>query len=296
MKQRIYLPTESRSARMSMGLKPLSLEDWIEIDENFARYLVLKKQRLDHNYAEVFASLSDTQAAQQEVLELLLDHLFLNFPQLYRRQDEHIQNLVTKETWHLKAFENNPLDLAGRLVQEDLCLMQFRSGNYVLSAASLCFPFHWKLQDKLGRPLSQIHEPVPGYQEHLEHPVDHFFDRLKVDSPVYRLNWGIATTPDLSLDYARHGKQKATPQITIDTIGKNLWLRMERQTLRRLEKSSSVLFTIRTYIYPISILEQYPKAARNLITRVHQVSAEMLEYKSILPIKDMLLRYLEQIQ
>jgi hypothetical protein len=295
MKQRIYLPSESRSARMSMGLKPLSLEDWIEIDENFARYLVLKKQRLDHNYAEVFASLLDTQAAQQEVLELLLEHLLLNFSQLYRRHGESIQNLVTKENWHLKAFENNPLDLAGRLVQEDLCLMQFRSGNYVLSAASLCFPFHWKPQDKLGQPLSQIHDPVPGYQEHLEHPVDHFFDRLKSDSPVYRLNWGIATTPDLALDYARQDKQKGVTPITIDNIGENLWLRMERQTLRRLEKSSSILFTIRTYIYPLSILEQHPSAARHLITRIHQASMEMLGYKSILPIQDTLLRYLEQI-
>jgi dimethylamine monooxygenase subunit A len=293
MKQPIYLPSATLSARLSMGLKPLSLLDWIEIDDHFEHYLMLKTHLLKHNYSEVFASLAGTQAAQQEVLDLLLDHLLVKFPQIYRRARSQFQNLLTGENWDLQAFEQNPLDLAGRLIQEDLCLMQSRAGNYILSAASLCFPFHWTLRDKLGKPLSQIHDPVPGYQEDLACPVDHFFDRLRADHPVYRFNWGIADKPDLALNYARNDK---LPAITVDNIGKTLWLRMERQTLRRLEKSQSVLFSIRTYVYPLSILQAYPSAAQNLATRVQQATPELLGYKSILPIQDVLLRYLEEIQ
>jgi dimethylamine monooxygenase subunit A len=279
-----------------MGLKPLSLEDWIEIDENLEEYLTLKTHLLNHNYSEGFASLAGTQAAQQEVLDLLLDHLLLNFPQLYRRARSQIQNLLTGASWDLQAFEANPLDLAGRLVQEDLCLMQSSAGNYILSAASLCFPFHWMLKDKLGKPLSQIHDPVPGYREDLECPVDHFFDRLKIERPVYRLNWGIADTPDLVLDYARDDVQKQIPLLTVENIAKHLWLRMERQTLRRLQRSQSVLFTIRTYVYPLSILEDSPDAAHNLAIRVQHATPKLLGYKSILPIQETLLKYLEKIQ
>ena len=45
--------------------------------------------------------------------------------------------------------------LAG-LAQEDFCLMQRAAGRaYALTAALLCFPAHWRLAEKLGRPLAR---------------------------------------------------------------------------------------------------------------------------------------------
>ena len=78
----------------------------------------------------------------------------------------------------------HPLDEAGRLVQEDLCVLVERTAATVLEAASLCFPSHWRLHEKLGRSLAAIHAPVPHYAEELEAKVDTFFDRLRVDRPV----------------------------------------------------------------------------------------------------------------
>ena len=57
----------------------------------------------------------------------------------------------------------DPMGTLGHLVQEDLCLMEKRGEEHVLTAAVLCFPASWRLADKIGRPLEAIHVPVPEY-------------------------------------------------------------------------------------------------------------------------------------
>ena len=44
----------------------------------------------------------------------------------------------------------------------------------------------------------------------------------------------------------------------MDNAGQRLHLRVERQTLSRLPKSNAVLFTIRTYMDPLSTFEGRP--------------------------------------
>ena len=45
------------------------------------------------------------------------------------------------------------LDRLAGLAQEDFCVMQAQpDGAYALTAALLCFPAHWRLAEKLGRP------------------------------------------------------------------------------------------------------------------------------------------------
>ena len=109
---------------------------------------------------------------------------------------------------------------------------QARTQVYHLVGASLCFPTRWRLADKIGRPLNTIHAPIPGYAEQLATTMDKFFDRLKVDKPVWRLNWSLMDDPTL-FQPTRDGRKHAaiTPE---KNAGDSLWLRIERQTLRRL--------------------------------------------------------------
>jgi dimethylamine monooxygenase subunit A len=276
--QRIYLPFVDRERTLKLGLKSLKLEDWIEIDDQFGSYLQRKMELLEANYAEVFASLVGSETAQQEVLDSLINHLLHYFPDLYERVGDRI--LVNGQIWRISEFEH-PLDLAGRLVQEDLCVMQKLDDRYVLTAASLCFPSRWRLVEKIGRPLVEIHQPVPGYSEKLGHPVDQYFDRLKPEYPAFRLNWSIVDTPELFLGYQSESKN----------AGEQLWIRVERQTLRRFEHC--ILFGIRTYRYPIEILKSYPDMAKGLAEHVRSLSPEMQLYKSIEPIREKLLTWLQ---
>lgn len=50
-----------------MSLKALAPQDWIEIDDQFVKYLLQKDTLLKSRHSEVFASLPGTEASQKEV-------------------------------------------------------------------------------------------------------------------------------------------------------------------------------------------------------------------------------------
>jgi dimethylamine monooxygenase subunit A len=183
-----------------------------------------------------------------------------------------------------------PLALAGRLVQEDLCLLQRDQDGYRLVAAVLCFPAHWRLSDKLGRPLDIIHDPVPGFGERLAATVDRFFASIQVARPVWRVNWSLVDQPTLFRPPEHRGHPRP---ISAERAGSELWLRVERQTLRRLPGSGDVVFGIHTHVDPLEDAIGAPAAARALRARIREMPDEMARYKSILPIREALLAWLD---
>jgi dimethylamine monooxygenase subunit A len=285
-----YRPFLDGPWRLAMGLKALDLREWIEIDEDGADQLAERRRLLDQRRDEVLGALPESAAGQAEVLELLLDHLPQRFPERYRRADGELANLVTGERFELAAWRDAPLELAGRLVQEDLCLMQSGGPAYRLVAAVLCFPSHWRLADKLGRPLDVIHVPVPGFGEGLAATVDRFFANLQVARPVWRVNWSLVDTPQLFLPPEHRAERKA---IAAERAGEQLWLRVERQTLRRLPRSGDVLFGIRTHLAPLAAAIDGPAAAQALAARIVEMPEGMARYKGIAAIRAPLLAWLQ---
>jgi dimethylamine monooxygenase subunit A len=277
-----------------MGIKALDPADWIEIDHRLGDQLAERRRLLAERRAEVLAALPESRAGQRELLELLLDHLPQRFPEHYRRAGGRIENLATGERFEIDAWSEAsagaPLELAGRLVQEDLCLMQRGEAGYRLVAAVLCFPAHWRLADKLGRPLEAIHAPVPGFGASLAVPVDRFFANIQAGRPVWRLNWSLVDTPELFLPPEHRGHPRAIPA---EAMGEQLWLRVERQTLRRLEHSGDVVFGIRTHVDPLAEAVDSPDAAQALAARIREMPEAMARYKSIWPIRAPLLAWLD---
>jgi hypothetical protein len=275
--------------RLAMGLRALDLQDWIEIGRDFDQQMAERDRLLQERRDEVFAALPESAPGQEEVLELLLDHLPARFPSLFARSGTDLLCRRTGE--RLRSDPARPLLAAGRMVQEDFCLMQKGPSGYRLTAAILCFPAHWRLADKLGRPLDLIHAPVPDFDRHLARPVDRFFSSLQVERPVWRTNWSLVDTPELF----RPPEHRARPRtIVAARAGEQLWLRVERQTLRRLPRSGDVLFGIRTYVEPLAKIADAPGVARALADRVRELPPAMAGYKGIAAIREPLLAYLDR--
>jgi hypothetical protein len=294
---------------LALGLVPMAEETWLDIDEHYTDEMLEKARRLRDEYAAVFRGLPGSERGQAEVLAMLLEHLSVYYPNFFRisrgatapsveggvAPDTRVENLINGETWRVGDFDAAPLDLAGRLIQEDLCLMSpDGKGTYVLSAGSVCFPLRWELADKFGLPMAGIHHAVPGYDEKLAAPSDRYMVGLKAHKPSWRSNWSIVDAPDLYLKQRRFA-QGHNSDITAENAGRKLWIRSERQSLRRLPRSGDVLFTIRTYIRPLSVLETLPSVARGLAQALDKVPPEMRGYKNQLPIRDALLAYLSRI-
>jgi hypothetical protein len=275
--------------RLAMGLHALDLEDWIEVGRDFDQQMAERDRLLDERRDEVFAALPESAPGQAEVLALLLDHLPARFPSLFARSGADLLCRRTGE--RLRSDPAQPLLAAGRLVQEDFCLMQKGACGYRLTAAILCFPAHWRLADKLGHPLDVIHAPVPDFDARLARPVDRFFGSLQVERPVWRTNWSLVDTPELF----RPPEHRARPRtILAAQAGEQLWLRVERQTLRRLPRSGDVLFGIRTYVEPLAKVADAPGVARALAARVRELPPAMAAYKGIAAIREPLLAYLDR--
>lgn len=285
-----YLPFDGGKFRLTMGLKPLQDQDWFEFDDDFPTRLAAKRALLESRHSDVFRALPAAAEPAAELLAILGTHLPRFHPTLFRIKDGYLCNTATAESWNIAQPSLHPLDLAGRLVTEDLCLLQSAGDRHVLIAASLCAPARWRLAEKIGQPLSAIHDPVPGYEDALGQKVEHFFAALKPDRLVGRFNWGIADDPALFQPTAPPMLRAANSA----KVGQSLWLRVERQTLRRLPRTGAILFTIRTYVTRLDQAIQSRAAAQDLAAAIRDMPPAMQDYKRIAPYAAALLPWLDK--
>jgi hypothetical protein len=276
--------------RLTMGLTPQREAEWLAPDAFLRDTLTEKRRLLATRHESVFRALPEASAASIELLQLLAGHLARHFPSAYRLDAGHrLFNDTNGETWELAAPPLHPLDVAGRLVAEDLCLLQASDEGYRLIGATLCFPNRWLLEEKIGQPLDSIHEPVPGFAPALQRPIGHFFAALKPDRILARVNWGIADDATLFQPVGR----EADAAITAANAGSALYLRVERQTLRRLPQSSAVLFTIRTEVTPLNRVIATRDDALTLASAIRDMSPAMLRYKHLAAARPALLAWLD---
>ena len=272
-----------------MGLRAVAPEAWLALDGDFAAELAEKRALLAARHDEVFQALPHCEEAAAELLALVAEHLPRHHQDFYRRDGDRLLNTLTGESWDLRAAKLHPLDLAGRLVQEDFCLMLPGAAGYVLAGATLCAPNRWRLGEKIGRPLLGIHDVVPGYGEVLARPVDRFMNEARPEKLVGRVNWGIA---DRRERFQPVESPRALP-ITAQNAGEALYLRLERQTLRKLARTEAVAFTIKTQIAPLGSALRTRADAADLALALRTMPEEMQRYKAIAPFAAPLLEWLE---
>lgn len=144
---------------------------------------------------------------------------------------------------------------AARAHHEDVCLLTRREREdiYRLVGAAVAWPSDWHPADKLGLPLAAMHAPIQGYAEQLASGVDHFMAKLRPGKIFGRCNWFIAPT-GAGRWVADVPGEVAFAHVTAANAGETLFVRSERQTLRRLPETGAILFTIGIYVAPLGTL------------------------------------------
>ncbi len=261
---------------LAMGLARIDEAAWLLPDEGRVEELAERRRLLAERHGEVVGTLAGTEAAGAEVLELVRAWERTHRPDL---ADEPV-------TPHV-----HPLEAAARRTQEDLVLMVRHADGHHLDGAVLCFPSHWRLADKLGGSATAIHAPVPGYADELAERVDRFLDRLRPDVVVARRNWSVHDDP------ARFSPDPPTDPrpATVAEVADRLWLRSERQTLRRLPVSGAVLFTIRVQQAPFDALRGRPDVAAALAARIAAQPAELSAMGGVAPHRAAVLAWLQAV-
>jgi hypothetical protein len=274
--------------KLSMGVRTLDIRHWLVLDDRLEEE-IRERRRLSHHCRNlVYDMLPAAEPACRELLALAVDWLCGQAADRFERIGDGLRVRMTGEVVRLAAPD--PLLALGCLVQEDLLLLELGpDGSYFLSAGHLCFPLDWKLADKIGRTVVDIHDPVQGFGERLASPLQRLFQNLEPERPVWRANWTLTSTPEL----CRPDRSDHLAHLDGDRVGRSLWLRVERQTLRRLPRTRAVLFTVKTYVNPLEEVARGPGTAATLAARLREMSDAMAAYKGLAAIREPALRWLD---
>ena len=251
----------------AMGTRALDERPWLLVDERRDDELARKRRLVDARPDVVVAATPGSEGAAAEVAAA-----------------------VAAAAGVTPDPDRSPLVAAALAVQEDLCVVERddADGTWRLTAGVVCFPSMWRLPDKLGLPLAAVHGPVPAYADELAERVDRFVDRLRVDRPVWRRNWLIHASDEL------HLPEPPPPPAVPPAVPEGLWLRSERQTLRRMPRTGCVVFTIRTQQVPLSVVAERPAVAHGLATAIERWSPELVAYRGAAPWRERAQRWLSE--
>lgn len=292
---------------ITMGLRTMNWDEWIELDNEFPKYHALKTQRILERGPKCSKTAPEAYDAALELLEELCSYLPERYPSLYQRLDVEkygftgMKNLLTNEVFNIseRPLKEDPMQLAARTIQDDLALMIERpDGQYYLLAGSILLAGFWRLEDKFGMPLSEIHTSgdVPGYKTKLEKGMMNFFRRLQPHAPVLRNNYFIQVDDNLAWSHSigsedAEGIGWATAHKS--QIVDEHWFRSERQSLRRLPRTGAVAFTIRTYFVRVTEICSEPYVPGRLASAVRSWGDDVSRYKGRERYGDVLLEYLD---
>ncbi len=244
-----FAPWADPRHRRLPGIQPLDPATWLSVDDAFAGQMALRNRLIAERPGDVHALEPEAEAAAEELLEMVLAHLRAD-PR-YRVTGAEV---VRPDGVAVTVAADRPLLTLGRLVQADLCLMQPRGDEHVLTGAILCFPAGWTLAEKIRRPLVRIHAPVPEYGAQLAARVQRLFDGIQPGRPLWRANVLAYATPDLFAPH-REGAPRPKPE------GAAGFIRSERQCLLRLPRTRAVVFSIHTAVVRRSALTPEQEAA-----------------------------------
>ncbi|KAJ7623548.1 hypothetical protein FB45DRAFT_672783, partial [Roridomyces roridus] len=367
IKPPMYRPFRWGEYHVTMGIRRMQWDEWIELDDQFDAYYLIRKDRVQRKGDQVVRVLPPSVREHEgedgpvrigsgapaaiELVHELAEFLSRRYPanfQITRHASvsqnypagwagappvKSIRIVSQKEEFELPlplrldflpTAEKSDLEeqgvvamrICGLLVQDDLAIMvEGSNGGYYFQAGAIIVPGFWRMQDKIGMRLDEIHLSghVPQYREKLHTSFERFFRRLPVEKPVARNNYFIQVSPQqegpLDPDELAWGETVLGPEeeyggtkgswhkdrpalvITPETLR----LRTERQTLRRLPRSGAVIFTIRTYLFPVEELAREPGVAARFASAVRSWPESVRNYKGERRYGDVLVRYLDEM-
>ena len=286
---------------ITMGLRSARHTDWIELDNHYPHYHRTKARRIEERGSKCCKTAPEAYNAAVELLEDLVEYLPERYPTLYRRTKSGINNLWSGESINTTApLSEDPIQTCARLVQDDLAIMvEKEDGQYYLLSGAILLAGFWRLEDKFGMPLSDIHTSgdVPQFREKLEKGMMNFFRRVKPEKMVARNNYFLQVDNDLARSWSIGSED--SPEVSWNTAEKNRaiehhYFRSERQTLRRLPRSGGVVFTIRTYFLPIIEIVQEKGVPGRLASAVRSWGEDVSRYKGKERYGDVLLEFLDK--
>lgn len=250
-----HAPWAETAPDFAIGLRPIAAEAWLEGGE--ADPAARKDALYAAHRADVWAETPGSLSGQAEVLAL-----------------------VEAATPVEARPDLPPLYAAARAVADDLCLMEKTGGEWRLTALSLSAGTFFTAHDVIGKALSELHAPVPGFEHRFLARVTRIFDALAADTILERRNWTVMVGDDL---FAPNGAtiRGRIAGVAPEAAGEALFVRVERQTIRRLPRTGGVVFTIRIWRHSLAALDAEPARRAAFARAWRGATADLRAYKRL---------------
>ncbi len=181
------------------------------------------------------------------------------------------------------------IELGSSLVADFVLLDPDADGALRVAAGCVCFPSSWRLHDKVGMTLEDVHAVVPGLNAALGGRIDQLLAGLKPGKCIGRSNWGLAASSELN----QHS-DRGLPAPTAETPPAELWLRREDQLLAALPDARGIVFGIRIEQTALTTILRSPVWSQRLARGLATMPVEMLEYKRLQDVQPALLARLHR--
>lgn len=219
---------------------------------HYAEEVRLKRSLLQDFPGEYYRGGPELMAAQWEVLELVLENLAGHYPEHFKleRRGAIIRwhNNLLGETHDLifgdaSSLPLEPLDWAGRQVQEDLVLVS-ADVHAAFVGGQLCFPNGWSLPDRLGGSFMSIHTRTPQTTMPSVHAGARLLSTMKPGKTVWRTSWNFKLSAQLDLSTKHKAAYKAdfaarAPLLSAESAGHEVTSASNARRLRGCEAANT---------------------------------------------------------
>ncbi|KAF8418905.1 hypothetical protein L210DRAFT_3426616 [Boletus edulis BED1] len=264
----------------TMSLKKLEPDWWIELEFTYRERIDQRKKLYAERGKQVIDELPGSRAASRECMEMVIQYVCQRYPNQFHYDNwtgvfsNNILGVkVDINTVHPLVFLLEHVPEVFLITQEDP-----ETGLYVLRAAVSCSAVGWNISQKIGRPLHQIHGPVPDYKEKMAFSMDRFFSKMPCGKPIQRGSWSLEVGEPLFVqaDGAewKH-RQTQDPDLSLS----NVYLRVDWQTLRRMPKSRAIVFNFKALFTPITDFRREPYIPKLVLKVLLGGKGSILEYK-----------------
>ncbi len=268
---RMHLPFLSKPDVLHVGLNEVMEESWLEIKS--LRNSFRNKIELLENFShEILFENYEFQSANIKFFEALKTYLSIYYEDEYTFKKQSIDIHLDDFSSQINLSKKTDLELMSSLIPEDILILVPESENYILRNAAVFSPSNWDLKSKINKSLDIIHEPVPGYDKTLSTKVNSFLNRLPASRIFERFNWSIYPSKNLFF-HPRY------PELINET--NELFLRVERQTFRKLNDSGAIMFTIGVHNYPLMEVLQIKDAPESLMSAIKIMPESIKTYKGL---------------
>lgn len=290
-----YYPFNGSKNRLRVGLHSIAESEWIQYEDDFSSRIEEKQRLILQQKPRVIQSITGSEAAQNELLENILLYIDTYQKDLFTVNENAVLSHVDNRIYKLADYQSRPLELISYLAIDDFCLLDKLNDDYRLNAASVCAPTYWELAEKIGKPMKEVHASIPRLEDKIGRMIRHFFINLQPDHYYQRANWFLMTTPKMPLFKDDHNNDTDVGALNVGNIMQKLYLRCERQSFRKLAQTKNIVFGIKIYVAPLSIIEKHKEIAKDMILSVQAMSVEQKQLLGITPYEVVLKEYLHSV-